>query len=693
PVLERDSDEVRALHDDLLIHVTHFFREPRCYSTLRAKALPRILKALPPDQPVRVWVPGCSTGEEAYSLAITILDFLSERQSEHAVQVFATDISESALEKARAAVYGEDVPEYVPARHLRRFFNKVDGGYQVAKRVRDMCVFARQDLTKDPPFGNVDIISCCNVLIYLGAAAQQRVFPKLHYALRPSGVLLLSKSESVGEFEDLFAIADRNCRLYYKRSAPRRSRLEREFPARPAAPSPAVRRPRETAPFHAPEMDIHKVAERILLDRYAPAGVVVGGDLSVLHYQGRVSRFLEPASGKASLNLARMLPPHTSDLVRGLLSRAKRSESPVRKAGVEWRHGRGAVEVVPFRLPLSGERYFIVVFDEGPENAGPRRGKGGREDASSLRRLRSELASTRSYLQTITEEHEAAREELKSANEEVTSANEELQSTNEELEIAKEELQASNEELTTLNDELQARNEGLGQLNSDLMNLIASVHLPIVMVSGDLRIRRFSPTAERVMNLIPSDVGRPLGDIKPKLSLPNIEEVVHGVIESVTPKEIDVRDAEGHSYAVRIRPYRTAENRIDGAVIVWVDNDPVRRGLKEIDESSAFEALLDFGPPLAVLDAQLRIKAGSRSLYQAFGLTTDALGKSLFEMDGGRWDVPALREPLQALSKGGPAFREVRASIGGKDLLFGARRTNTSASGDAHILLTISEKD
>jgi len=583
-LLDKNAEEVHALHDDLLIHVTRFFREPKSVAALRAKAFPRMLKGLAADAPIRVWVAGCSTGEEAYTLAIALFDFLSERDSLNPVQIFATDISDVALERARAGVYSEEIASQISPRLLRRFFVKVDRGYEIAKRVRDACVFARQDLTRDPPFANVDLISCCNVLIYLGQAAQSRILPMFHYALRPNGALLLGNAETVGEFGGLFVTAEKKCRLYYKKPGARNAHIP--LGVRPAVPPRPEEPPARTKTPPAagwPESDVQKIAESLLLARFAPAGVIVGGDLRVLHFRGHVSRFLEPSTGKADLNLLKMLPAEAAAALSAMIQKVRKSDVPAKKGGIELadedarRAKKIGIEVIPFRLPISGERYFIVLFEDDPAvlaraKAAPA-APAARTEGPALRRLRNELASTRGYLQSIVEEHEAANEELKAANEEITSSNEELQSTNEELEIAKEELQAANEELRTVNEELSTRNGDLGQLNDDLLNLIANVHLPIIMVSADLRIRRFSPMAEKVMSLIPGDIGRPIGDIKPKLPLPDIEAIIHEVIDTVTARDLAVRDPEGHSYSVRIRPYKTAENKIDGAVIVFLDND------------------------------------------------------------------------------------------------------------------------
>lgn len=706
--LVKNPEEVRALHDDLLIHVTHFFREPKTLAVLRTKVFPRILKNSTPDAPIRAWIAGCSSGEEAYSFAIELLDFLSERDNINPIQIFATDISEIALERARAGIYSEDIRNYVSPRLLRRFFTKVDRGYAIIKRVRDSCVFARQDLTKDPPFANVDFISCCNVLIYLSPSAQKQILPMFHYALRPSGALMLSTAETVGEFGSLFTQVDKKCRLYYKKPSATRIQFPVKLQHFSTHAEEAAVKAKAVAQAGWPETDVQKVAERILLSRYAPAGVIVSGDLTILHFRGHVNRYLEPATGKASFSLLKMLPAHSAAMMSSLIQKAKKSDSPARASGIKLgddddsRTKKTTIEVLPFRLPISGELFFIVLFEDEASPSGRTNGSRGAlakrleqttpPEGDVVKRLKNELTSTRGYLQTIAEEHEASNEELKAANEEIISSNEELQSTNEELEIAKEELQAANEELSTVNEELQTRNGDLGLLNDDLLNLISSVHLPIVMVATDLRIRRFTPMAEKVMNLIPGDVGRPIGDIKFKINLPNIEEIIHTVIDTVTTKELEVRDQQGHSYAVRVRPYKTSEHKILGAIIVFIDNDPIERNTGGVKDVSALETVLDMDiAHLAILDDNMRVKAIGRRMYQAFGITENSVGQSLFEIEGGRWNVPALRSHLERLAAEGKRFSKVPIRIKNQDLSFTARRIKSDGDVPPLILLNIDD--
>ncbi|MFI5361928.1 MAG: CheR family methyltransferase [Elusimicrobiota bacterium] len=577
-LLETKPDEVRALHEDLLIHVTSFFRDPKSIAHLRAKALPRIMKSLPPDAPIRVWVPGCSTGEEAYTLAISLFDFLGEREEMNPVKIFATDVSDVSLERARAGVYGADIGDCVPPPLLRRFFAKTPRGYEIAKRVREACVFARHELTKDPPFGALDLISCCNLLIYLGPTIQRRILPMFHRALRTDGALILGGAETGGGLDGLFAPAGRKSRVYFKKPA------SAKVHAPLGLPTPAAAAPKGNEFFRSAGWsggDVMKTADRILLARYAPAGVIVAEDMSVQFFRGQVGRFLEPKEGRADLALSHMLPASAAVRLKALLARAKKSGAPAAARGIALdadaggRAGKAAIEAIPFRLPLSGDLYFIVLFEDDDSKTARGRAKPASRLAAPAAadvpasRLKAELESLRCCLRNAFEEHAAVNAELQSSNEE-------LQSANEELEIAKEELQTANERLSAVNAELETRNVELVRLTDDLLNLIAGARLAIVMVSSDLRIRRFSPAAQTLLNLVPGDAGRPLSDVKAEISLSGLEELVRKVIETAATREVSVRDRANRSYALRVEPYRTATSEIAGAVLVFIDEGKSR---------------------------------------------------------------------------------------------------------------------
>jgi len=572
--LKTRPKEIEDLYSDLLIRVTGFFRDPEVFEALKNGILPSLMRDRDENTPLRIWVPGCATGEEVYSIAICAIELTSMMNVSCPVQIFGTDVSDASVDHARAGIYPENIAADVTPDRLRRFFTKIDGAYRVSKTVRDCCVFARQNLTKDPPFSKLDLISCRNVMIYLGSVLQRKVMSIFHYALRSDGYLLLGASETIGSFSDLFSVVDRKHKIYRKRAVSTRPQID--FAA--AAPLPREQTSRPHINDEEPlAMNIFREADRVLLGRFAPAGVLINDSLEILQFRGRTSAFLEPAPGAASFSLLKMAREGLLAELRTAVHNARKSGTATRREGVRvGNDGKSIItniEVLPFVTSLK-ERFYLVMFSEAlpePPEAAPRRGAKGKVEEQQNSRLKRELDATREYLQSIIEEQEAMNEELRSANEEIQSSNEELQSTNEEVETAKEELQSSNEELTTLNEELQNRNEELALANNDLINLLASVDLPIVMLDSELRVRRFNPGAQRVLNLIAADIGRTIGDLKLSLKIDDIEQLVASVIEELKVREVRVQDREGQSYSLRVRPYRTMENKIDGAVLVLVD--------------------------------------------------------------------------------------------------------------------------
>jgi two-component system CheB/CheR fusion protein len=495
--LEGHRDEAQALHQDCLITVTSFFRDPEAFKVLWEDVLPRLLKDRPPGATIRVWVPGCATGEEVYSIVICLLERAGELKGNPSFQVFATDLSESVLVKARAGSYLENIAQDVSPERLQRFFTKVDGGYQVIKAVRDMCVFARHDLTTDPPFSRLDLISCRNILIYLELPLQQRVLAIFHYALQPSGCLLLGASETAAASQDLFAPLDKKHRIYSKRptSAPAALGF--------AAPGGDARERREARPGAAkpsPREELPREADRILLARYAPAGVIVDERDNIVEFRGQTDPYLEHAHGRASLNLFKMARKGLLLEIRQAIQEARKKDVPFRKEGVSLRH-RGQLrkldlEVIPLKGFPKKERSLLVLFEAHAETkirrGGPaeRRPRAATADAKENAKLRHELAEATRYLQAVMQEHEAANEELQASNEEILSANEELQSINEELETAKEELQSSNEELATLNQEMRDRNLQLGRALDYSNGIVETVRNPLLILDADLRVER-----------------------------------------------------------------------------------------------------------------------------------------------------------------------------------------------------------
>jgi two-component system CheB/CheR fusion protein len=581
-ILSERPEEVEHLYSDILIRVTSFFRDPDVFTALQQEILPALLREKS-KKPIRIWIPGCATGEEVYSMAIVFHEALKALEQDCPVQVFGTDISDTAIERARSGMYTESIAAEVSAERLRRYFTKVDGGYRVSKVIRDCCIFARQNLTKDPPFSKVDLISCRNVLIYLDTVLQRRVMSIFHYALQPAGYLLLGSSETIGNYADLFSIIDRRHKIYQRTGAVGRLPVDLTRSMLPLNNAPQERLRFDEEVEAVP--NVFREADRVLLARFSPAGVVIDDNMEILQFRGRTSAFLEPAPGTASFNLLKMAREGLLAELRTAIHAARKKDISVRRGGITMTvdgHSQIVnVDVIPFISPHS-TRHFIVLFEMAPPEEPAKRNKKGAAASLPVEtrqtiRLKRELEATRDYLQSIIEEQEAMNEELRSANEEIQSSNEELQSTNEELETAKEELQSSNEELMTLNEELEHRNDDLAHANNDLLNLLASVDLPIVMLDSGLRIRRFNPTAQRTLNLIPSDAGRSIRDLKLTLDVDDLDEKIAGVIDTLEVRELEVRDRAGSNYLLRIRPYKTSDNKIDGAVLVLIDIDRLKK--------------------------------------------------------------------------------------------------------------------
>jgi len=578
--LKQNTAEIKALADDIFIHVTGFFRDPECFQAVRKYVFPK-LHLNRRTAPLRVWVPGCSTGEEVYSIAMLLLESLGENAQQTKIQMFGTDVSEPAVERARAGIYTEAALRGVSPARLRRFFLKVEHGHQISKAVRGLCVFARHDLANDPPFSKLDLISCRNVLIYAGPSLQNRILSAFQYALKPGGFLFLGKSEAISAYSATFAPEDRNHKIFSRRPdatpAPRFDwRLDDH--KEPDSASPRIALPLVMA-------DFQKQAEQALLQRYSPPALVIDSDLRILHLQGNMGPYLVLPTGPPTVHLLKMLRPEFLLDLRRAISKAQKQETAAATQLIHFEHGGqpGAVrlEVSPLTKGNGKKSDLLVVFkDTTPaELPGPKtRAKGHAKKDSSLER---ELAATREYLGSLIADHETAQEEMKAAHEEILSSSEELQSTNEELETAKEELQSSNEELMTLNEELLHRNLDLSVLTNDLNNVLVGVEIPVVVLDGSLHIRRFTPMAGRLLNLIETDVGRPFSDVASALEVSDWEALFAEVTSQVHPLEREVKDRTGRWLSLRIRPYRTSDNKIDGVIVILLDTDIIKRELEE----------------------------------------------------------------------------------------------------------------
>jgi two-component system CheB/CheR fusion protein len=605
--LRGNTEEIDALYSDVLISVTSFFRNPETFDVLERKILPELLRQRG-DDPLRFWVVGCSTGQEAYSIAMTFVEAAEKAARMRKVQVFATDVNDALLEKARRGLYAKSLVADITPLRLRRFFVETEGGYRVSKTLRDMVIFARQNLIADPPFSRMHLVSCRNLLIYLEASGQKKAIPSFHYALKPGGYLLLGASESVGSFTHLFDPMDRKHKIYAKKPA---SILALHLPVKEDRDEAAVPRPRaamqrpggqQSPEGQRGELNAQREADRITVSQFAPPGVLVNAELQVLQFRGATGAFLEPPTGKPSFDVLKMARGGLVLPLRSAINQARKQNKTARKENVGVKRSgkthRVNLEVIP--LKNLHERCFLILFEEAQRASGGRpdseparanRAPGG-EKSNRIAELETEISETREYLQLMQEQLETANEEFQAANEEVQSANEELQSSNEELETSKEELESTNEELTTVNEEMSNRNVELNRLNDDLVNLQTAGRVAIVLLGRDLGIRRFDPQAEKQFDLLAGDVGRPIGHIRHELVLGDatqppldLEGLCAEVVTIGREQDREVRDTGGRWYSLRVRPYLTLDNKVDGAVIVLVDIDTLKRSGQALSEA------------------------------------------------------------------------------------------------------------
>jgi two-component system CheB/CheR fusion protein len=707
-ILQSDAKEARDLQEDILISVTRFFRDPEVFETLKNIVLPQIFEDRAPEQQVRIWVAGCSTGEEAYSLAMCLLEFLTGQAMEPSIQIFGTDASDQSIQKARLGLYAETIANEVSPERLRRFFVKVDKGYQVVKRIRDLCIFARQNLCSDPPFSRLDLVSCRNVLIYFGAQLQRQLIPTFHYALRPDGFLLLGTSETIREFTDLFSLTDRKHKIYTKVGVtPTRALLD--VAPRVFLPDYAGEIPTLQSGGTWSDLEIQRTADRIVLARYGPPGVVINEQMEILQSRGHTGPYLELGQGSASLQLSRMLRESIASHVTGAVKRSIEQELPVQIERLQIHDGEhlreATLEVLPMHTAGSRSKCYLVLFVPSQTSAvmvqpisAPVIERKEEENERLIAELRNDLSSTRLYLQSLLEERDAKNQELVSANEEIQSANEELQSTNEELETTKEELQSSNEELQTVNDELQNRNTGLTQASNDLSNLLNSVNLPVLMLSNELNIRHFTPQTQRLMNLRGSDIGRPFGDIRLNLHIDNLEPLFLEVLDTLAAQEIEVQDRDGHWYLLRVRPYRTTDNKIDGLVVAMVDIDQLRRSQQELRDASDFaSSIIECVPlPLVVVDADFRIRATNEAFCILAGLSNQSLeNRSLPDLTAVLWgmeqELGSRLESMRADGGVGRSFEFEHRTTGESPKTFLIRGRVLQPDGKQFMLITLED--
>lgn len=659
--LAANPKETRELFRDLLIGVTNFFRDPEAFEALKNMIMAGIEKKPQAGTSLRAWVPGCSSGEEAYSLAIMIKECLLETKKDVTVQIYATDLDETAIETARQGEFPENIAADVSDNRLQSFFMRTDKGFRINNEIREMLVFAPQNILRDPPFSRLDIICCRNLLIYFDAVAQKKALSLFHYALAEGGLLFLGTSESIGEFGDLFAQADRKWRIYHRKPsltdiASTGAGLFADNRFLPMSRTGIVLDPKVAA--HPADAQI--LVEQFLLRTCVPPSALITPDGEILYIHGRTGTYLEPPSGKPVNNILAMAREELkADLAAAIRDAATRQADVFRKRLPLKIQGKNLFVDMAVRWMLTGKNdlpLLIVSFQNVAGKAKRKPAHKGSEEeqrSTQAQELENELQRMRENLRTVVEEYQTANEEMKSTNEELQSANEELQSSNEELETAKEELQSINEEQSTLNSELQNKIEALNNANNDMANLMAGTNIATLFLDNALRIKRFTPEIRGIFNLIPTDVGRPLSHIASNLLDDEILDAAAQTLETLQVKESETLTKDGTWLQMRIRPYRTIENVIDGVILTFNDITALKRSEQRAGEAQKLaENVVDaVREPLLILERDLTVSGANPAYYRVFQTTPgEILGRSVYELDEGRLDVPALRRLLEDLT-------------------------------------------
>jgi len=732
--LQEDSREANILFKELLIGVTNFFRDKEAFEVLQEKVIPKIFEGRSLDQPVRIWAPGCATGEEAYTIAILCRDAMASLKQDYNVQIFATDIDHDAIEAARQGMYPQSIGADVSPMHLERFFTREDSFHRVKKDVRDMVVFALQNVITDPPFSKIDLVSCRNLLIYLGADLQKRVLPLFHYSLNKNGFLFLGSSETIGEFTDYFSVVDRKWKIFRRKETELGERVVLDL----SIPTATDRRVEVQAAEFAPparKTNYREVIEKIVLETYGPTAAIVNEKSEILYILGRAGKYLEPPTGEFTGNILSMAREGLKLELATAIRKAATQNTDVRSEHltVKTNGGEQLIDVVvrPVSEPASLKGTQIVIFEDRPaeELADYKTRLADQDEVDGHPRvleLQQELRSTKEYLQTTIEELETSNEELKSTNEELQSSNEELQSTNEELATSKEELQSVNEELTTVNSELQKKIDELSKVSSDLNNLLASTDIGTIFLDTNLHIQRFTPAMTKFINLIQSDIGRPVSHIVSNIEYEGLVRDAKDVLHSLTSKEVELQTKDGRWYTMRILPYRTIENVIDGVVITFVEITRLKKALDDLKEARQREAEEEvrrqeeedeaqkrraeeemrrceflesivsvMNQPVLVLDPKLKAVYANDSFYSTFKATPEkTVNRRVYDLGNGEWHIPALKKSLEKVVSSRSAVETFQIehrfeSLGKRRVKMTARQVDCPGDEAERILLAI----
>ena len=702
--LERNSHEMAVLFKEFLIGVTNFFRDPQAFDALGHCIVTKVLADKPKDYVLRAWIPGCASGEEAYSIAMVLRESVDAVKKNFKIQVFGTDIDSDAIEHARLGLYPASiVPDLSPER-LQRFFSREGNAYRIKKEIREMVVFAVQDILKDPPFTKLDVLSCRNLLIYLDTELQRKLLPLFHYAIRPDGLLFLGTSEGIDGFTDLFSVIEKKWKLFQRRPITASADAVVHFPP---AGVPIVERTRPE-PAHPGktmrETAVADLVQKLLLESYAPPCVFIDAEGKVVYTHGRTGKYLELAPGHVNLDVIEMAREGVKHELAAAIRKVRIQQRSVTLKGLKVKTNGGwhtiTLTVKPVRGAESLGELAMVSFEDVPQKqltVKTAKTALAPKAAERISQLERELRYTQEHLQTVIEELETSNEEMKSSNEELQSTNEELQSTNEELETSKEELQSLNEELVTVNAELQGKIEELSRTNDDMKNLLDSTKIAAVFLDNQLRIKRFTPEATQIVNLISSDLGRPLGHIVNNLEHDTLRDDAQSVIDTLVPHEKTSKTTDGRWYLNRIVPYRTLENVIDGVVMTFTDISEQKAAEAAIREASLLAGgIVETVPePLLALDTNFKVLAANSAYCRLFQVTPETtVNQSFFTLGEGQWDIPQLREGLaERLSADAKTANFVVdhdfSNIGRRKMTITARRIRLLDVGQESILLVI----